>query len=94
MHDSNIDVLRIAEPEIRYNENIVDVNYKIEVTEKANNQTSVFNEKHSMRYLFLPELKKILEDLNIEIMDSLTWMSDDELNLNSWQGVVVASKKV
>ena len=47
-----------------------------------------------MRYLFLPELKKILEDLNIEIMDSLTWMSDDELNLNSWQGVIVASKKV
>ena len=94
MQDSNIDVLRIAEPEIRYNENIVDVNYKIEVTEKANNQTSVFSEKHSMRYLFLPELKKMLEDLNIEIMDSLTWMSDDELNLNSWQGVVVASKKV
>ena len=94
MHDSNIDVLRVAEPQIRCNENIVDVNYKIEVTEKANNQISVFSEKHSMRYLFLPELTKILNDLNIEILDSLTWMSDDELSLNSWQGVIIASKKV
>jgi len=93
MHDSNIDVLRVAEPQIRCNENIVDVNYKIEVTEKANNQISVFSEKHSMRYLFLPELTKILNDLNIEILDSLTWMSDDELSLNSWQGAIIARKK-
>jgi len=93
MHDSNIDVLRVAEPLIRCNENIVDVNYKIEVTNKSNNQTSIFNERHSMRYLFLPELTKILEDLNIEILDSLTWMSDDELSLNSWQGAIIARKK-
>ena len=94
MNNKNIDVIRVAEPEIRCNENIVDVNYNIEVTDKNNGQTSSFSEKHSMRYLFLPELTNMLEDLNIEILESFSWMSNDELSLDSWQGAIVARKKV
>ena len=94
MNNKNIDVKRVAEPEIRCNENIVDVNYNIEVTDKNNGQTSFFSERHSMRYLFLPELTSMLEDLNVEILESLSWMSNDELSLDSWQGAIVARKKV
>ena len=46
-----------------------------------------------MRYLFLPELINMLDDLNIEILESLSWMSNDKLSLDSWQGVIVARKK-
>ena len=41
----------------------------------------------------LASLKNMLEDLNIEILESLSWMSNDELSLDSWQGVIVARKK-
>jgi len=94
MNDKIIDVVRVATPEIRCNKNIVDVNYNIKVTNIHNKQVSVFNETHSMRYLFMPELEKMLEDLNIEILDQLTWMTQDELNLDSWQGIIVAKKMI
>jgi hypothetical protein len=42
----------------------------------------------------MPELEKMLEDLNIEILDQLTWMTQDELNLDSWQGLIVAKKMI
>jgi SAM-dependent methyltransferase len=93
MNNNEIKVVRYANPEIKCNENIVDVNYKIEVTNKIDGQKSLFSEKHSMRYLFLPELTSILEELNIEILDALSWMSNDELSLDSWQGLIIARKK-
>lgn len=93
MKNSEIEVVRYATPEMKCNENIVNVNYKIEVKNRIDGQVSFFNEKHSMRYLFLPELTSLLEKHNIEVLNSFSWMSNNELSLNSWQGLIIARKK-
>jgi SAM-dependent methyltransferase len=92
MSDNKLDVFRMAEPEINYNENLVDVNYTIEVFEHETGQKSIFSEKHSLRYLFLPEIKSLLEFSNFEILESHDWMSNKGLSKDSWQGLVVARK--
>jgi SAM-dependent methyltransferase len=92
MSDNKINVLRTAEPKIKYNENLVDVNYTIEVIEKTSGLKSIFSEKHSLRFLFLPELKNLLEFAKIEILESHAWMSENGLSKDSWQGLVIAKK--
>jgi SAM-dependent methyltransferase len=92
MNNNEIEVVRYATPEMKCNENIVNVNYEIEVKNRIDGQVSFFSEKHSMRYLFLPELTGMLEELNIEVLNSFSWMSDNELSLNSWQGLIIAKK--
>lgn len=52
----NVRVVRIAEPNLLPNENIVEVNYEISVEAKEINQTRIINEVHRMRYFFLPEI--------------------------------------
>ena len=54
--DEEIAVTRIAEPVMRVNENLVDVNYTVFIEVKATGQTEQVRETHRMRYLFLPEL--------------------------------------
>ena len=56
-----IDVLRIAEPVMHYDRNMVDVNYEIRVKEKKTGIEEIIKEKHSVRYFFLPEINHFAE---------------------------------
>ncbi|MEZ4879123.1 MAG: hypothetical protein R2801_03005, partial [Chitinophagales bacterium] len=93
LSDDKIDCIRITEPIIRYNENIVDVNFKIIVTNKANNQTSIFQEKHPMRYFSLPELNLLAQLTGFEIILAEEFLTKKELSENTW-GACVLMKKV
>ena len=93
MENENLKVTRIAEPEILFNENIVDVNFEIIIESKQNNQAETIKEQHKMRYWFLPELEMFLEKNNFEIEKELSWFTNDKLNQNSWYGVIIARKK-
>jgi SAM-dependent methyltransferase len=50
------DVIRIAEPDWRLNENRVDVRYTIRVIDKKTKDETKFEEMHPVRYFSLPEL--------------------------------------
>jgi SAM-dependent methyltransferase len=66
--DGKKNVLRIAEPVIHYNENVVDVNYQIVITEKATGTVQQFTEVHRMRYLFIPEMTGFLDAEGLKIV--------------------------
>ena len=91
--NENISVLRIAEPQIYPNENIVNVQFSVQVTNKQNLESKEIQENHRMRYLFLPELNLMLKDAGFEIVLAEKWMSG-ALGFDSWQGVIVARKRV
>lgn len=93
MENNNLKITRIAEPEILFNENIVNVNFEINIEDKQNNQTNTIKEQHKMRYWFLPELEFFLEKNNFEIEAELAWFKEDKLESNSWYGVIIARKK-
>jgi len=93
MSDDRIDVIRIAEPVMHPNDNIVDVNYTVLITDRAGKTTDEIHETHSMRYFFRPELELMLEQAGFELVSAQEWLSDRPLDFNTWNGVFVGRKK-
>jgi len=92
MQDNMVSIVRIAEPSMYCNHNIVEVNYTVMVTENNEQKIEVLTEKHTMRYLFLPELENILKISGMQLLTSYSWLSNQPLSIDSWQGVIVAQK--
>jgi len=93
LEDEEILVERFAEPSLRINENIVDVNYRVCITEKINGLTSEIKETHSMRYLFIPEINLILKEANMELITYEEWMTGKTPDDRSWSAFAAARNK-
>ncbi len=52
--DDKISVLRVAEPVMYPNQNLVDVNYTMLIRDKGTNTVEELRETHRMRYFFTP----------------------------------------
>ena len=92
LEDWAVRIVRIAEPELKKERNVVEVNYQIMTLEKKTGQWSELRETHAMRYFFLPELKGYLSDAGFAFKDAAGWMTDKPLS-SCWYGLVAAEKK-
>lgn len=92
LKDDDAEIMRIAEPVLHSNSNVVDVNYTVLVTERKTNIFSSICEQHSMRYFFLPELNHFLQSTQFDIVYQAEWMAG-EMTENTWLGIVVAKKQ-
>jgi len=92
LENDDIFITRITEPLMRYNENIVDINFEINIEDKKNQKSEKFNEKHEMRYLFLPEIKYFTEKYGLAFLNAYIWMELSPLSGNSWYGLTVLRK--
>ena len=90
LENSQIEVTRIAEPELFVNSNLVDVNYEVFVKEKNTKIIDKLNETHRMRYFFLPELERYRCCMWKELI-SEEWLSGDSLTAKSWSGMQLLS---
>ena len=70
LSDDSTEVHRTATPDIHVNENIVDVNYNVLVTDKSTGVTETLRETHRMRYLFAPEIELALSVAGLKLIDS------------------------
>lgn len=84
LEDEKISVLRIAEPVMHPNENLVDVNYHVIVRVKTEGKDQDLRETHRMRYLFRPELDFFLRDAGLRIVDEFEWITNKPPGLNTW----------
>lgn len=84
LENEQIQVTRIAEPDIYPNLNRVDVNYQIQITDKATGSVDTIHETHPMRYLFTPELELIAAQSGMSLLHSGEWLSDATPGLDSW----------
>jgi SAM-dependent methyltransferase len=92
MRGEDIDVLRIAEPTIHHDRNVVDVRYDILITRRGTDTVKVVRESHPMRYLFVPELELFARDAGLMVEASMAWMTTDPLDTASWSGCSVFKK--
>lgn len=92
MSDDGCDVLRIAEPRLLPNDNCVDVQYRILVTDRASGKLHRLEEVHRMRYLFLPELQRLAADHGFQIEGAYAEHSNEPLGLDTWTGTLVATR--
>jgi SAM-dependent methyltransferase len=92
MSDTNFEVERTATPKLNSLQNTVNVNFDINIKNKKNNKSETIKESHLMRYLFIPELRHLLNESGFEVLESFSWLSNDQLSTNDWQGLIVARK--
>lgn len=91
LENSQIEVTRIAEPELFVNSNLVDVNYEVFVKDKNTKIIEKLNETHRMRYFFLPELERYRCCIWQELV-SEEWLSGNSLTAKSWSGMQLLSR--
>lgn len=93
MHNEAIEVLRIAEPIMHVNENVVDVNYTVQVKKKGDERVFELHEKHSMRYLFTPEVELLLAQAGMRQVARVQWLTGKPTGFDSWAATFIAMKE-
>lgn len=92
MGNEQLNITRIAEPEIYSNENRVDVHYTIYTQEVSSQQYNVFKETHPMRHFSLPEIDLLAEATGFERVGAEEFLSGELPNKETW-GVCVILRK-
>jgi len=92
LENDKLKLIRISEPEIHENENIVDVNFEILIEEKKTKQLEIIRETHKMRYFFLPELELMVKHVGFNVLDVFEWLSESEICIKSWYGIIILRK--
>jgi SAM-dependent methyltransferase len=90
--NESVKILRIAEPKMFYNQNAVDVNYHTFIFNKMTMQCQELKESHRMRFFSLPELHLILDSLEISILFTAEWKTENNPDNTSWSAVIVCQK--
>lgn len=93
LENNTIKVTRIATPTLYPNENQVDVNYTIFITNKNNSKIDVINEKHTVRYFFKVELSEFLNNAGFELLEYTEWLTGKTPGYDTWGVCFVGRKK-
>ncbi|MBS1627464.1 MAG: class I SAM-dependent methyltransferase [Bacteroidetes bacterium] len=93
MSDENIDVIRIAESLIHFNQNVVDVNYNIIIQDKTTQLTNTYTEKHPMRHFSIPEIELLAALTNFKIIQTEEFETGKTPSENTW-GVCFVLQKI
>ena len=93
LENDRIDLTRIAEPTIHLHKNLVDVSYHLLVSDKRTKQVEEIIEKHTMRYLFKPEVEMLFQNAGFELVSFSEFMGDDLPGPGRWDACFVGRKK-
>jgi SAM-dependent methyltransferase len=84
LEDANIEVTRIAEPDIDVDRHMVDVNYQIFINEKATGKIEQIKETHKMRYIFQNEIEKYGVKTGVKLVHCEEWLTGKEPGEDTW----------
>jgi SAM-dependent methyltransferase len=90
LEKEGVKVTRIAEPDHDINENIVRVNYTLQVLEAASGAYRENHECHTMRYFFLPEIRPMLREAGFKVLDCHGWLDRAPISEKTWGPCVIA----
>ncbi len=90
IEDQKNKLIRFAKPVMHDKKNVVDVNYEILVLRKEDKLVNIFNEIHSMRYYFRPELEYFLSETGFKLVDNLDCKTLGTTDYNSWTSYFIA----
>jgi hypothetical protein len=73
MANEEIEITRLAEPVMLFNENRVDVNYHVFVRDVRSGQVNTLKETHAMRYFFKPEIEMLSKQSQFQLIHAEEW---------------------
>ncbi|NMC36393.1 class I SAM-dependent methyltransferase [Candidatus Beckwithbacteria bacterium] len=92
LEDEKNKVIRTVESELDSMRNLVKVNYKILVIDKKTKKTQELQETHIMRYVFTPEVERLLNLYGFKLLDSHEWLTQKKPSLETWGVTFIAQK--
>lgn len=93
MADAQVEITRLAEPELYPNDNRVDVNYTIFARNTSNGSVQTVTETHPMRHFSLPEIDLLAQMTGFRRLTAEEFLSGKPAGENTW-GVCVVLQKV
>lgn len=91
--DEAIEVSRIALPVLHVERNVVDVNYRAFVKDKASGRIEELRECHRMRYFFDGEMRNFLLNSGLSPLSLNAWMTEEKGSPSSWALCAVCGKR-
>jgi len=91
IQNDKVSVIRLSVPTILPNENCVDVKFKIIVKDLQSNDVDFFDETHSMRYFFKPE---ILDLKGFNFLGQYEWLKIHSCNKATWNAVSIIQNEI
>lgn len=91
MENDEIRIVRIAQPTMYPDENVVDVRYEVLIEDRASSRVERVVENHRMRYLFEPEISRFLRSVGFEPMKFGEWLTSQPAGDHTWSAYVVAT---
>lgn len=85
-------VNRFTYPELLHLKNTVNVNFRLEISDKENEREFTMEETHRMRYYFFSEIKYFLNDLGIKDFSFNNWLSMEPPDISSFSACVILEK--
>ncbi len=92
MSDSEYEIIRIAEPDVNYNDSVVNVHYQILINDLNTNRLTRINEKHPMRFLFKNEIELLARRFKYSIKGFYSWMTYKEPGKDDWYVLFILQK--
>ena len=87
--DETIEVSRVAIPIMRVDRNVVDVNYRAFIKDRASGKIEELRERHSMRYFFELELSGLFQKTGLTPLSMTAWMTEEAPGEDSWAAVLI-----
>jgi len=92
LNTDNYEIFRLAEPEVFFEQNLVQVNYTLLVKNKASLQCDVLKESHLLRHFSTPELTLMAEICGLKLLGCEEFLTGNKPSEKSW-GVCYILKK-
>lgn len=91
LEDGGTRVRRLATPDLRLDDNVVVVNYAVDICDLKSGRTVELREAHSMRYWFLPELRHLAKRAGLRVVDAGGWPAMRPPRLDDWNAWMIVS---
>lgn len=89
VENAELKVIRNTTPIMHPEQNIVDVQFDVQIIDKKHQKEFQTKESHRMRYFFLPELREMLKSLEFSILAEEEWMTGSPLSENTWNACLI-----
>lgn len=93
MEDSQVEIVRIAEPKSYPNLNRVDVKYTIYARDRENDEMQIFSEMHEMRHFSLLEIDLLADASGLRRVRSEEFLTSQEPSDTTWGICVILQKR-
>ena len=84
-------VVRTATPTLHRERRVVDVHYRIEMTDRRTGEQDSFEETHSMRYFHAEEISRALSVAGFSLREQFAWLTRAAPTANDWGVCYVAA---